>query len=64
MYAGLISHSDSSEEGGKEGSYCAADKREEDVVSGDDKEIGNELTDDPDFMASDDPPDEYQSTKK
>ena len=40
-------------------------KKEEDIVSAvsaGDKEVGNDqLTDDPDFMASDEPPDEFHS---
>jgi len=56
MYSGLISHSDTSED--DEPSNMG--KQNEDV-SEDDKEIGGEFDEDPDFMASDSPPDEFQS---
>lgn len=59
MYSGLITHSDDSEE--EKVDKRLSSKREDDVVSVGDREVGNELEDDPDFMASDDPPDEYQS---
>ena len=53
LYNGLISHSESSDEEDEDG---AMDKMGERGAG--DKEI---LDDDPDFMASDEPPDEFQS---
>jgi len=50
----LISHSDSSEEE-------KADRRVGDTASVGEKELGNEAEDDPDYLASDSPLDEYQS---
>ena len=57
MYSGLISHSDTSED--DEPSNLG--KRNEEIISDDDKDIGGEVDEDPDFMASDSPPDEFQS---
>lgn len=64
LYSGMISHSDTSEaEDDEELRISAANRnnedREEDIESAGDKEIGNELDDDPEFMASDTPPDEF-----
>lgn len=61
MYSGLISHSESSDDGEKR-SKKRLDAKDKDgeQLSVQDK-IENE---DPDFMASDSPPDEFQSVKK
>ena len=56
MYSGLISHSDTSED---DEPSCMGKQNED--VSEDDKDIGGEVDEDPDFMASDSPPDEFQS---
>lgn len=59
MYSGLISHSDTSDE---EDEPDNLGKRNEDVRSDDDdKELGGEADEDPDFLASDSPPDECDS---
>lgn len=60
MYSGLISHSDTSDE--EEPNNLSSKKHEDYVRSDDDdKEIGGEVDEDPDFMASDSPPDECES---
>lgn len=69
LYSGMISHSDTSEvEDDEELKISGANRnnedREEDIESAGDKEIGNELEDDPEFMASDTPPDEFQSVNQ
>lgn len=64
MYSGLISHSDTSEEDidNKRGVFTnkIENQRLDDASEDDDdKEIGDELDDDPDFMASDTPAEEF-----
>ena len=65
MYSGLISHSDTSdeEEKSKTQNDAIADEneQEEDVSEEEEKEVAGEFDEDPDFMASDSPPDEFQS---
>ena len=65
MYSGLISHSDTSddeEEKSKTQNDAIADENEqEEDVSEEEKEVAGEFDEDPDFMASDSPPDEFQS---
>ena len=66
MYSGLISHSDTSDEveedlgilGRDKKSAPGVSKRDEDV-SEDDKELDCGADDDPDFMASDTPAEEF-----
>lgn len=63
MYSGLISHSDTSdeEEKSKTQNDAIADEneQEEDVSEEEEKEVAGEFDEDPDFMASDSPPDEF-----
>ena len=61
MYSGLISHSESSDDGEKRAKKrLHANDKDCEQLSAQDK-VENE---DPDFMASDSPPDEFQSVKK
>ena len=63
MYSGLISHSDTSDEdeNSKTQNEAIADEneQEEDVSEEEEKEVAGEFDEDPDFMASDSPPDEF-----
>ena len=64
MYSGLISHSDTSDEEEKSKTQindAVADEneQEEDVSEEEEKEVAGEFDEDPDFMASDSPPDEF-----
>ena len=64
MYSGLISHSDTSDEEDKSKTQindAIADEndQEEDVSEEEEKEVAGEFDEDPDFMASDSPPDEF-----